>query len=856
MNILYKIINVIVIIVVQVCFVRAAFATIYHVSTAGADNPSNGSQASPWRTLAYASTHVAASSGNIIQLDAGTYIETSYVVVPAGVSIQGAGIDQTILRAAASLYYTYAPSNGYALNHFLIQMISTSQIDGNQRISDLTIDGDGKQLHGGIIVNNRNIVTITNVKVQYTGFTAIWLWGTDASEISNSTLTDASFGNTTFQTGNLNLGDVSNTNLFGLTIHSYPYNTGNSWGYGVKAIGPDNGMLSNVKFYNSTIDVSKTGTFINSKTSLPLANISIEYHNTAIQNCEIRNTIVNGNISIVQDSPPAGATPVIRIYNSTFNLGPDSGSAERGYGLELSVNNAEIDHNYFNQGSYAIGHFLAKRAGWKIHNNVFENQRDTYPAGTIHLEYGDGVGGLDNLEYYNNTIITDGSALNEAGTLTSIDVISVKGITSENTPCTNWKIKNNIFKRTNPQETYMYRGPTLIYLELATLSNSEISYNLFDQFPVGAVSGVAYSSNLTGDAGFSLNGSKPSPYFTLNSNSAAVDAGTNVGFMFSGAAPDMGAYETAGTTMGSLIDFGTQSSGIGSMNPTVYTNVDGNGTSATFVNINRYDGTDASPVFADRTPAGSNEMGAIQTSSATITFSAPVKVPSFFVNTLVYGGNTGWSVVGSLNGTPKFTFNYNYSFPYATWGEVVSGSNVIVDKLTWTNAQNTGIDDITIQPSGLADPGSLIDFGTQGPGIGSMSPTVYTNVDGNGTTATFVNINRYDGSDADPVIADNTPAGSNRMGIIQAGSATITFSAPVKVPSFFANTLVYGANTGWSVVGSLNGVAQFTFDYNYSFTYGTWGEVTAGNGIVVDKLTWTNAQNSGIDDIAIQPGDS
>jgi hypothetical protein len=70
------------------------------------------------------------------------------------------------------------------------------------------------------------------------------------------------------------------------------------------------------------------------------------------------------------------------------------------------------------------------------------------------------------------------------------------------------------------------------------------------------------------------------------------------------------------------------------------------------------------------------------------------------VNTLVYGANTGWSVTGSLSGVTKFTFNYNYTFAYATWGQVTLGNNVTIDKLTWTNAQNSGVDDITIVPAG------------------------------------------------------------------------------------------------------------------------------------------------------------
>ncbi|HWA34853.1 MAG TPA: DUF1565 domain-containing protein, partial [Cyclobacteriaceae bacterium] len=150
----------------------------YYVSTLGSDL-NDGSAARPWRTLKYAVTRAA--SGYTIQLAAGTYVEYGQVVVPTGVSIAGAGIDQTIIRIASAFYY-HPTSPSYASDKFLLNLSSGSATAGNQSLTKFTIDGDSKQLHGGIFVRNRNNVTIGSVKVKNTNYTGIWLWGLQDSK--------------------------------------------------------------------------------------------------------------------------------------------------------------------------------------------------------------------------------------------------------------------------------------------------------------------------------------------------------------------------------------------------------------------------------------------------------------------------------------------------------------------------------------------------------------------------------------------------------------------------------------------------------------------------------------------------
>src|SRR5258708_37041131 len=117
---------------------RYSFASTYYVSTTGSDASGNGSSVSPWKTLMYAVTKVAANQGHTIQVGAGTFVESGLVEVPLGGSVTGAGIDVTIIKADRSFYY-HPASPGYATDKFLISLSAYIQPDGNQSLRNFTI---------------------------------------------------------------------------------------------------------------------------------------------------------------------------------------------------------------------------------------------------------------------------------------------------------------------------------------------------------------------------------------------------------------------------------------------------------------------------------------------------------------------------------------------------------------------------------------------------------------------------------------------------------------------------------------------------------------------------------------------
>src|SRR5882672_4989295 len=336
-----------------------SFANIYYVSTKGSDSFGDGSSYHPWKTLKHAVTKVKANQGHMIYVGAGTFVETGLVEVPLGVSVEGAGIDATIFKAASSFYYHPDADPGYSTDKFLISLSEVNQLDGNQTLRNFTIDGDSKQLHGGIYVRYRNKVAIDQIKVQNTNYTGIWLWDVKDSQVNNTQLINCSWGSTGYSSGALNLGNLERVEISDLTVNE---NTG----YGVKAIGPDGyNNIFYLKIHDSHVSVAPFGLWNNGTAP----NIAIELWQSTLLGCEIYNNYVDNNISLVNSAVPATGIQTIRVHHNTLDMATRANGA--GYGVELSIHDAEIDHNYFIKGNYGIANWDNPMQNWSIHHNIF-----------------------------------------------------------------------------------------------------------------------------------------------------------------------------------------------------------------------------------------------------------------------------------------------------------------------------------------------------------------------------------------------------------------------------------------------------------------------------------------------------
>jgi len=486
-------------------------ANSFHVSIIGNDL-NDGSATKPWRTLRYAVTKVPPNQGFYIVLSEGTFIESGLIEVPLGVSIIGAGVGKTILKAASSFYY-YPATPAYALDKFLIRLNEVNQLNGNQSLSEFTIDGDAKKLHGGIYVRHRNNVTIENVKVQNTNFTGIWLWDIKDSKLINTELVNCSWGSTSYCAGALNLGNLENVEIDRLNVNE-------STGYGIKAIGPGgNNNIIKLNIHDSRVSVHPYGLWNGGQAP----NIAIELWQVNLVGSQIQNSYVDNTISLINsNATPSTGIQTIRVHHNTIDL--ETRAKGAGYGVELTIHDAEVDHNYFIKGTNGIVNWDNPMKNWNIHHNTFYALQGTYPGEIVRSQWS----GLHNVKLYNNTVEFTGTK--------TMNVIGLYKGVSENVD-----IKNNLFINNNTG--YSYYPNKLVHLENgATLSGLTVKNNSFYRLPVGTVTGT-YQNNQTSDPIITKTGARPSPYYLPLAGSPLINAGLDVGYAYTSTAPDIGAYE-------------------------------------------------------------------------------------------------------------------------------------------------------------------------------------------------------------------------------------------------------------------------------------------------------------------------
>jgi hypothetical protein len=207
----------------------------------------------------------------------------------------------------------------------------------------------------------------------------------------------------------------------------------------------------------------------------------------------------------------------------------DTRAHGEGYGIELTIHDVEIDHNYFLKGSQGIANWQASMKNWNIHHNTFYALQGQYPGEMVRAQ----SSGLHNVKFYNNTI--------EFASNKTMNVIGAYG-----GPSDNLDVKNNLF--INNSTGTSYYPNEFIHLENgATLTSLTVSNNSFYKLPVGSVAGN-YSANLTSDPMVTQSGNRPDPFYKPKSGSPLINAGLNVGLGFLGLAPTIGALEFGSTS--------------------------------------------------------------------------------------------------------------------------------------------------------------------------------------------------------------------------------------------------------------------------------------------------------------------
>nr|PZN56885.1 MAG: hypothetical protein DIU61_03220 [Bacteroidota bacterium] len=499
-------------------FCEFSYATIYHVSINGNDATGDGTSSKPWRTIRHALTKVPANQGHTLQISSGTFIESGFLNVPAGVHIEGAGIDVTIIKAASSLYH---PQNTYGDRSRYLMNLSNGNNSTRQVIKGFTLDGSGKQVYGGLIVYNRNNVLVESVAVRDMYYCGIRLWKTNDTRMTKVNVKNCSWGSSSYSMGALIIGDIERVEIDNSHIDE-------GVGYGLKLDGGQ--KCWNLKFHHNTVTVNPQGTWkTSSGASAP--NIAFELWDGDLRNVEIYDNYIDNILSIVtRNVGQSNGTQKVRIYNNTFDHTQRAGG--RGYGVELSISDAEVDHNYFLGGTGGVNHWGEGQNGtvqnWKIHHNVFYRVATGYPTGLITAVRG----GINNVHIYNNTVEHSGR-----GSMHLFEADN-GGVAR------NVRIENNLI--INNFSEYVYgEVPKILNLKNgARFENCVVRNNFTDRVTVTALSGVSLSNNLSGNPQITASGARPDPYYRPKAGSPLIDKGVAIsGMSYAGSAPDIGAFE-------------------------------------------------------------------------------------------------------------------------------------------------------------------------------------------------------------------------------------------------------------------------------------------------------------------------
>lgn len=391
-------------------------ATTYYVSTSGNDGNA-GTSGSPWRHIYYACAHT--TSGDVINIGAGTFSESTQSVLYPGVSIVGQGATSIITGYIGSITSGQIDASSSA----------GTSTNGNQTISYILLDGNSYTGNCGISSWYRNNVTITNVTIQNYKERGIsiqngsdFMGSPSYSNSTNNSIHDCIFTNCGVGTGSWEGGDPDNEKCCiwfygqtGLQLYNNTYNQ-SSQTYNVDIL--KGAWHTGTQIYNSTFNKPNGG-------NGGEWNFFTEiFFNTGGMN--IYNNTFNGNASLdCVNNVPGTSGYGVKIYSNYFYLPAQAAkSADNVLAIDFEDWGANqqvyIYNNHFKNTNTAIqldavGQSKPGNIGGKvlyqqfyIYYNIFENignTTDTYsPAIDIKPEGTDSYIVIDQIYIDNNTL--------------------------------------------------------------------------------------------------------------------------------------------------------------------------------------------------------------------------------------------------------------------------------------------------------------------------------------------------------------------------------------------------------------------------------------------------------------------
>lgn len=495
----------------------------FYVATDGDDAGGDGSDASPWRTLAKAAGEVTTFGATIV-VRAGTYVEDQPSHLAIGVCLEGEGPDTVIVSAVPG---EFEP---------VISLVSPEGTDGHQHISDLTLDGDDLAAGWGIYVAGRSNVSVHDTVVrdfldrgvifhgceEGTCKDGPTIFATGNSFYGNTVTNSARY--TSYGTGCLNIGGQDGMLVYDNVITQLDRPLGEN-GWPIKY--HNGGWLRGVKIYDNEL------------TKIPFHgeyggdggwDFAIELFN--VSGLEIYRNQIQGSVDLNWQT--RGDYPfAVHIHDNVIGQPTQNTQPESGIILEFGTETAIIEDNVIR--NVAIGVMFTPRAGDAITDVTL---RRNLIAGLGREGLGDGQAGgllgffpeappftIERFTVVHNTFVADPDDSPYWG-LQFEGAELVEDVT----------VQNNIVG--NFEAGWLVTDQAIGGL---VVTNNDAFGNGGDDEVVftGAVPGDAQiEANLTSDPQF-----EDELDYELGAGSPAIDAGADLGESFLGAAPDLGYRE-------------------------------------------------------------------------------------------------------------------------------------------------------------------------------------------------------------------------------------------------------------------------------------------------------------------------
>jgi hypothetical protein len=243
-----------------------------------------------------------AAAGSWVTIQAGTYNEPN-ITVPLGVNIWGVG--KVIINSTTAMKYGQSGTNG---TEALISLASSARAQGNQRIHNLDLRGNGIGM-GGLTVSQRNNVVVTQVLVDGFNFSGMWVMYADNIVVSGVRINNSSWISTGWASGEFNWVETNNCLFRDIITTSNSPNKG----YGFKVLWSGKKNVYNNTFRKITTKMNHLSNW-NSGQSY---NIGFEMHDVRIQgNIVVDSSHFENQISLVTPEANPGT---VTFQNSTHD---------------------------------------------------------------------------------------------------------------------------------------------------------------------------------------------------------------------------------------------------------------------------------------------------------------------------------------------------------------------------------------------------------------------------------------------------------------------------------------------------------------------------------------------------------